>query len=180
MKYDVNSAGVSGSDVHITKNVVIDHSVDPISDGGVNVASLAAKAPIATMTDYGTVEKVVFPFGVKGIRKFVSKDFNIPNNSNPPYFVEYPAEVQEESYQNKRCIPSVVEEALSWKLSESLKLKRGRSNSNLCITNGEECNNVLEGGMKRARIIAVIDGTIVTDATDMAEEAGQSMPPNFK
>lgn len=73
----------------------------------------------------------------------------------------------------------MVEDALSDNLASGLNLKRDGEEQTLYITNGEKSVSEL-GGMKRARIYVVTDGQIITDATEMVEEAGLSMRPTVK
>lgn len=135
---------------------------------------------VVTHNAQGVMENISLPSGNRVFRKFTAKGYQSPpHKSNPPYNVEYPPEEGDPLINLEINIPTVVEDALSDKLAGGLNLERDREEQTLFITNGEKCVSEL-GGMKRARIIAVIDGQIITDATEMAEETGLPMPPILK
>lgn len=113
------------------------------------------------------------------IRSLPCKDFKLPPlNTKPPYFVEIPLEENNAITGDSQNIPVVVEEALSVELASSLNLKSDREPVTLCLTSGEENKDNTRG--KKARVVAVIEGQIFLNTSDLAEEAGLPMPPTVK
>lgn len=90
------------------------------------------------ITKRGSKKTILEPNVPRVIRKFACKDYKLPPlNTQPPYFIEFPLEEGEPYEHSTNSIPTKVEEALSNELAAGLKLKHGREQQTLCITNGE-------------------------------------------